>query len=133
MPVVIGTKAESSFADPIGLMKGLPPPDRAVLVGAVQVSGQASLMADLRADLETALRYFREVASKLTADEEESLFPKLRSMERPEVKAVLAKMAALEDDHAGPARSTRRSNRLGQKCLASGRLSADESQRFSIS
>ena len=39
---------------------------------------------ETRVALESALRYFREAAPKHTADEEESLFPRLRQMHLPE-------------------------------------------------
>ena len=45
------------------------------------------LTEETRAALESALRYFREAAPKHTADEEESLFPRMRQKRDPNVEA----------------------------------------------
>ena len=47
----------------------------------------------------TALRYFREAAPKHTADEELSLFPRMRACGGAEVEAALDRVAELEADH----------------------------------
>ena len=80
--------------------------------------------------LDQALRYFREAAPKHTADEEESLFPRLRRMSNPELQAALEQLDALEKDHrwAGPLHAD--VERLGGKYLNEGRLSPDEAQVF---
>jgi HEAT repeat protein len=57
------------------------------------------LTDDARAALESALRYFRESAPKHTADEEESLFPRLRELQDPAIEKALATLDALEADH----------------------------------
>ena len=49
--------------------------------------------------LETALRYFHEAAPKHTADEEESLFPRLRELQSPEVETAFSKLEELEGEH----------------------------------
>jgi hypothetical protein len=82
MPVVIVAKSQNSFADPIGLLKHCSPRIERFLPVLVQVSGRVSLTVDQRGSLEKALRYFHEAAPKHTADEEKSLFLRLRSMER---------------------------------------------------
>src|SRR6476620_7749063 len=108
MPIVIGAKPESNFADPIGLLTDCHRRVERFLSVLVQVSAQAQggpLTGEQRTALETALRYFREAAPKHTADEEETLFPRLRAIGRPEVNAVLAKVDALEKDHTRAAES----------------------------
>jgi iron-sulfur cluster repair protein YtfE (RIC family) len=52
-----------------------------------------------RVALESALRYFREAAPKHTADEEQSLFPRLRQMHLPDVEAAIERLELLEQDH----------------------------------
>ena len=55
--------------------------DIETFLGSLQRVAEASdshLTNEVRAALETALRYFKEAASKHTADEEESLFPRLK-------------------------------------------------------
>src|SRR5690606_30622342 len=49
--------------------------------------------------LQIALRYFRNAAPKHTADEEESLFPRMRATGDPRVASVLGKLDELERDH----------------------------------
>jgi len=50
-------------------------------------SSISPLTEETRAALESALRYFREAAPKHTADEEESLFPRMRQKRDPNVEA----------------------------------------------
>jgi hypothetical protein len=50
---------------------------------------------ELRNALETALKYFREAAPMHTADEEESLFPLLRLLGRPDISGVLQQLERL--------------------------------------
>ena len=99
----------------------------------VEVSAQdhgSSLTSEQHVALQTALRYFREAAPKHTADEEETLFPRLRSLDRPELKALLEKIRSLESDHAWAERSHAEVDRLGQQWLAAGSLEADDAERF---
>lgn len=131
MPVVIGAKPGGSFADPIGLLKDCHRRIERFLSVLAQVSGRSSLDAGQRTSLETALRYFREAAPKHTADEEETLFPKLRQIERNEVKAVLAMLDSLEDDHVRANTIHTEVDRIGQNWLESGSLSPAEAVRFS--
>lgn len=85
---------------------------------------------DTRAALETALRYFREAAPKHTADEEESLFPRLRRIENPELTTALATIDALEQDHRRADSLHAEVDTLGRRCLEMGHLSAGDAQRF---
>src|SRR5262252_10900664 len=102
MPIVIGAKRESDFTDPIGMLGDCHRRIEMFLNVLVRVAEQArgdALNAEQRGALESALRYFREAAPKHTADEEESLFPRLRNMRNPEVEAALGKLGPLERDH----------------------------------
>src|SRR5579859_3195236 len=134
MPIVIGAKRESTFADPMGLLTDCHRRIESFLGVLVKLAAEthASLLSsEQRQALETALRYFREAAPKHTADEEETLFPRLRSMNRPELQAVLEKVGALEDQHAEAERNHAEVDRLGQAWLAAGSLAAADSARFS--
>ena len=131
MPVVIGAKPESTFADPIGLLKDCHRRIERFLSVLAQLRGHTSLTADERQSLETALRYFREMSPKHTADEEESLFPRLRAAEKPELTTALAKVESLENDHARAGLIHREIDRLGQTWLASGTLAPARSDRLS--
>ena len=134
MPIVIGAKPQSDFTDPIGLLTDCHRRVERFLAVLVQVGAAqgAPLNDEQRTALVTALRYFRESAPKHTADEEETLFPRLRSLDRPEVNAVLAKVAALENDHARADKAHAEMERLGQAWLASGSLPPDDAARFSL-
>ena len=79
MPIVIGAKGESDFTDPIGMLGDCHRRIERFLNVLVSVAEQArgeAMNAEQHSALET-LRYFREAAPKHTADEEESLFPRL--------------------------------------------------------
>ena len=133
MPIVIGARPESTFADPMGLLTDCHRRIERFLAVLVQLSARTSggpLNGEQRTALETALRYFREAAPKHTADEEETLFPRLRALDRPELQAVLEKVDALEDDHARAERNHAEIDRLGQAWLASGSLAPAEAARL---
>jgi len=130
---MIGDKPESSFADPMGLLTDCHRRIERFLSVLVQVSTQAhgsSLTSEQHVALQTALRYFREAAPRHTADEEETLFPRLRSLDRPELKTLLQKINSLESDHARAGRSHSEVDRLGQEWLASGSLERGDAERF---
>ena len=78
----------------------------------------------------TSLRYFREAAPKHTADEEESLFPRLRRLDDPDIETVLARIDSLEQDHECADRSHVEVERLGQVWLSNGRLSPADAASF---
>jgi hemerythrin-like domain-containing protein len=80
--------------------------------------------------LASALRYFREAAPKHTADEEQSLFPRLRRLGGVEVDRALAKMDELEKEHQQADVLHREIDQLGTSYLRQGSLSADEIERF---
>jgi hemerythrin-like domain-containing protein len=134
MPIVIGAKPQSGFNDPIGSLTDCHRRIERFLAVLAQLAAQARgqpLTGEQRAALDTALRYFREAAPKHTADEEQSLFPRLRGSGRPEPAAALAQLDALESDHARAEESHAEVDRLGQSWLASGALSAADAARLS--
>ena len=83
MPVQIGSKA-SDFSDPTGLMSDCHRRIEMFLTAlrAVGDCDGRQLAEDERRALDAALRYFCEAAPKHNADEEESLFPRLRPCAR---------------------------------------------------
>src|ERR1044071_8767580 len=100
MPVQIGSKAHN-FSDPTGLLSDC---HRRIemFMGVLERVAQiidSSPEDEVRRSLETALGYFREAGPKHTADEEESLFPRLRTVESPQLRAAVAKLEELELDH----------------------------------
>lgn len=134
MPIMIGAKRESDFSDPVGMLGDC---HRRivrflhVLVSLATQENGGPLTDQQRTLLATALRYFREAAPKHTADEEESLFPRLRRLDVPGLEAILARIDSLEEDHECAERGHAEVDRLGQLWLTNGRLSPEDASRLS--
>jgi hemerythrin-like domain-containing protein len=131
MPVQIGARAHS-FSDPTALLSDC---HRRIemFLGSLEKVGtclEQPLTDDTRVALEAALRYFREAAPKHTADEEESLFPRLRQTHNAEVKTALGTLDALEEEHRRADALHARVDVLGKQCLDEGYLSREEAQQF---
>ena len=83
MNLQIGEPPSPSFQQPLALLSDC---HRRVerflgLLARVAAEGRGGLLdRRQREALEAALRYFREAAPRHTADEEESLFPRLRAL-----------------------------------------------------
>ena len=126
MPITIGAKRESDFTDPIGMLGDCHRRIERFLNVQVTLATREKggpLTEEHRAALETSLRYFREAAPKHTADEEESLFPRLRRIDPAKTQAILARIDSLEQDHECAGKAHDEVDRLGQRWLTSGRLS----------
>jgi hemerythrin-like domain-containing protein len=133
MPIQIGEKRESDFTDPIGMLGDCHRRIVRFLHMLVAVATQQKgrpLPDEQRELLSTSLRYFREAAPKHTADEEESLFPRLRKIDSPDIEAVLARIDSLEQDHECADRSHVEVDRLGRLWLTAGHLSSEDASRF---
>lgn len=131
MPVQIGDKAHN-FSNPTGLLSDC---HRRIemFLGALQAVAQTidqPLTQETAHALTAALRYFREAAPKHTADEEESLFPRLRRVHTPEAQAALAQLEQLEKDHRWADAVHGDVDRLGQQYLSTSRLSPHEANQF---
>src|SRR5215469_9171823 len=131
MPVQIGSKSHS-FSEPTGLLSDCHRRIEMFLgsLERVAASTDRPLNSESRQALEAALRYFREAAPKHTADEEESLFPRLRQMKHPELEAAIRRLDPLEQDHRRADAVHADIDRLGRACLERGFLLAEESRRF---
>ena len=133
MPIVIGAKPESDFTDPIGMLgdchRRIVRFLHVLAALATQYQG-GPLPEDHSKLLDTSLRYFREGAPKHTADEEESLFPRLRKLDALGTDAVLARIDALEQDHERAERTHAEVDRLGRMWLSEGRLSAADAAQW---
>jgi len=75
-----------------------------------------------RADLRAALAYFRHAAPMHTADEEQSLFPRLRASTHAEAVDAAATLERLERDHDAADEHHRAVDALVQRWLADNRL-----------
>ena len=100
-----------------------------VLNAAAALNGR-QLKDDERRSLDNALHYFREAAPKHTADEEESLFPRMRQTGSAEAQTALAELERLEADHRWADPLHARVDELGRKWLASGKLDSADTTAF---
>jgi hemerythrin-like domain-containing protein len=133
MSIQIGQKLAPTFQQPLELLSDCHRRVESFLRALILVAEQArggELNSRQREALETALRYFREAAPKHTADEEESLFPRMREIGDRASREALAKIQALEADHEVAKDGHNAVEQLGQKWLADGRLSGDETSRL---
>ncbi|MBV9852622.1 MAG: hemerythrin domain-containing protein [Armatimonadetes bacterium] len=133
MPIQIGAKPESSFADPLGLLSDCHRRIEKFLRHLTLVTEKARggpLDAEQRQALETALRYFREAAPRHTRDEEESLFPRLRAAGSADAQMALAALDALEADHDAADAHHAAVDQLGRQWLDTGHLSPGETDRL---
>ena len=131
MPVQIGAKTHS-FNDPTGLLSDC---HRRIEMFMLSLEAVADAIGtppndETRRALETALTYFREAAPKHTADEEESLFPRLRGSHSPELETAFSQLDALEVDHRWAEPLHAELDRLGREYLSHGQLSPADAQQF---
>src|ERR1019366_6077909 len=99
------------------------------LQAVAQVIDQSPAEETSRA-LASALRYFTQAAPKHTADEEESLFPRLRRLHDPEIESAFSKLKQLEEDHRWAAPLHANVDRLVTQYLPTGSLSSSEVEEF---
>ena len=131
MPVQIGAQTHS-FSDPTGLLSDCHRRIEMFLgsLERVAVLLDTPLQPETGAALEAALRYFRDAAPKHTADEEESLFPRLRGLAHPQVDAAIRQLDPLERDHERANSLHAEVDQLGRHCLQQGVLRPEEAKRF---
>jgi hemerythrin-like domain-containing protein len=131
MPVQIGDTTHS-FSNPTGLLADC---HRRVgmfmsALQSVAAVSDSPLSDDFRRSLDLALRYFREAAPKHTADEEESLFPRLRHVQSPETKEAFGKLDSLEEDHRWAEPLHKAADELGMTYLNQSSLSSKDAKLF---
>ncbi len=134
VPIVIGAKRDSDFTDPIGMLGDCHRRIERFLKVLVTLAANAEggpLTDEQRSALAGSLLYFRNSAPKHTADEEESLFPRLHRLHQPDIEPLLARIESLEQDHECAQQSHDEIDRLGQRWLAEGQLSNADAERFS--
>ncbi len=131
MPVQIGVKSHS-FSDPTGLLSDCHRRIEMFLGTLERVASviDRPLTEDTRPALESVLRYFREAAPKHTADEEESLFPRLRQMHLPDIENAIARLELLEHDHVLAGSLHAEVEELGQRYLTIGSLESVDAEAF---
>jgi hemerythrin-like domain-containing protein len=85
---------------------------------------------DQRAALQGAMTYFREAAPLHTADEEESLFPRLRANDDPRAHALNERCHDLENDHRKAEGLHAVVDSIGERWLLENALPEQEGERM---
>lgn len=131
MPVQIGAKVHD-FSDPTGLLSDC---HRRIemFLGSLEAVARIidrPLTEETGRTLDLALRYFRESAPRHNADEEESLFPRMRRIQDRRIEPALAKLEGLEKDHRWAAPLHAEIDRLGRMLLSGKKLTEAEVAGF---
>ena len=133
MPVQIGQKPEHGFSEPLGLLTDCHRRIERFLGVLAKVAEEVrggAMNDEQRLAFKGALQYFRDAAPKHTADEERSLFPRLRATGGPEVEAALAQVDRLEADHVRADRFHQEVDALGEAWLRNGSLPEQSAERL---
>jgi len=133
MPVNLGTTGQPDFDQPIELMMDCHRRIEHFLGVLQKVAARYTdqpLDTQGREALETAMNYFRSAAPRHTADEEQSLFPRMRQVDDPQVRQAMAQIDRLESDHRKAEAAHARLDELGRRWLAEGALPADAFTEF---
>ena len=128
----IGAKPESDFSEPLGMLGDCHKRIQFFLKDLMRLAEIADqpLDASSRVALERALRYFQESGPRHTADEEESLFPRLRASKDAHVEQALATMDALEADHQRANAAHDQVDAIGRHWLERGAIEHDQAERL---
>ena len=131
--VNFGTPRESSFAQPLGLLSDCHRRIESFLTDmrrvATELGGGILSEAD-RERLSGAVRYFTVAAPRHTADEEESLFPRLRAATDPQARQAIDALSRLEADHDRADSCHAEANALADRWLAEGLLDSADAGRL---
>lgn len=129
--VSLGPPRESSFAAPLGLLSDCHRRIESFLADMHRIAAErrgGALSDEDRTTLAGAVRYFTVAAPRHTADEEESLFPRLRATGGPQAEHALAALQRLEDDHDHADVCHAEANRLAERWLTTGTLDWSDAQ-----
>ena len=133
MPIQIGQRPDHGFDEPLGLLSDCHRRIEHFLDVLVAVDGQACggpLAAGQRQALQSAVRYFAVAAPMHTADEEVSLFPRLRASGDSAATEALALLGRLEHDHDDAEIHQAAVDALVRQWLAADRLAAADAARL---
>lgn len=130
MAVQIGAKPDSGFDDPIGMLKDCHRRVEHFLDILCRVVSEApgrALNSGEQSAIDAALHYFSESGPRHNMDEEESLFPRLRSLN---AAAVLADVRRLESEHHHAATLHDQTAQLYTSWIVDGFLNAEATARL---
>jgi hemerythrin-like domain-containing protein len=132
MAVQIGAKPDSGFDDPIGMLKDCHRRiERFLHILSVVADSAAgrSLTEEETSAVQSALQYFRTGGQRHTADEEESLFPRLRAALGV---GSLEEIGALEDEHRTANSLHQTVETLYLAWMAGGMQSQEDEERLGL-
>lgn len=130
MGIRIGARPDSGFSDPLGMLHDCHRRIEQFLrtLGLVVERAAGRSLSDEETEaVQAALHYFRTGGPRHTADEEESLFPRLRS---GTASGALEELDRLEADHNRAQRLHGDVEKLFTLWMAEGRLARDDEQRL---
>jgi hemerythrin-like domain-containing protein len=127
MLLKIGHQPDHDFREPLGLLSDCHRRIERFLSTLTAITNQAGgkeLTDTQRVQLEGAAAYFATAGPRHTADEENSLFPRLRAAHDPRAMAALELVDRLEDDHSAASEHHEVVDQLVRRWLAEGYLTA---------
>jgi hemerythrin-like domain-containing protein len=131
--VNLGPPKESSFARPLALLSECHRRIERFLADMIRIAssrqGRALEEPD-QAALAGAVNYFSIAAPRHTADEEESLFPRLRSARAGRAEQALEQIRRLEADHQQADSLHAEANALASRWISEGTLDAAAARRL---
>jgi hemerythrin-like domain-containing protein len=130
MAVQIGAKPDSGFDDPIGMLIDCHRRIESFLHILCVVAERApnrSLTDEEAKAVQAALQYFRVGGQRHTADEEESLFPRLRT---ESAANAVQELSGLESDHRHANELHQAVETLYSAWIAAGSLSLEDERRL---
>jgi hemerythrin-like domain-containing protein len=124
--VTLGSVPDAGFDEPLRLLADC---HRRIemFLGVLEklaTGAETALTPDRRDALERAVTYFAEAAPHHTEDEEDSLFPRMRTSESPRLTDALAELDALEADHVSASALHEGVERLCRDWLRLGSLAS---------
>jgi hemerythrin-like domain-containing protein len=130
VPVQIGAKPDSGFDDPIGMLKDCHRQIEyflKILCVVVERATSRALTKEEVTALESALQYFRVGGQRHNADEEESLFPRLRA---ELTFCSVEEVDGLEGDHRASNDLHAQVEKLYKRWIADGCLSGEDTRHL---
>jgi len=130
MAVQIGAKPDSGFDDPIGMLIDCHRRIEQflhILCVVVNRAQSRALTDEEKNAVQSALQYFRVGGQRHTADEEESLFPRLRTKS---AASNVEQLSELEGDHCHANDLHQAVEALYSAWIAAGSLSPEDEQRL---
>lgn len=129
MAIQIGARPDSGFEDPIGMLKDCHRRIESflgILCVVVDRAQGRSLTGEERDAVRAALQYFKTGGARHTADEEESLFPRLRESDAKSCEEI----DRLEGDHCEANDLHESVERFYSAWIDSGRLEPEETRQL---